>query len=592
MFGFLKRYALATTCRDLNNCLNYLEKEIDTQSRELVAAQLINTIIHHVNLIADGKATAGNISQYFTKNKNEFLFSKGLQDHRDIEFSAAYILRCFFFCLHNSSWVDSKYEALKIINFSEKFVAEKFRSSADIQKIFHSLRSLFYSAEENERLQRESKPPTPAVAEKQYPNDKKWEWKNGVLTNRVTGRSFNAQQAVRDNGMHCFEFADNLPHIRVYDHEIDFIGGAALARSETNGVIDAEDENEKRDRLQRESEKKAKELEIENAAAEERRKLAEAKAADERAWPEKLKAELIKREEQQRIAKAAANEERGKLAEAKAAEKNKERAERWEQELKAAEEKNAEARALAGEQTRTLAEEGNQGPISVPGNSPYPMAARPEDRASQEEQERIAKAAAEDSKRRAIVEDKKWYWKNDVLKNRLSGRSYDATQVRRNDELECFEVAEGMPDKGRRIYFNLVDFGERSEIQNGALNKPPTQDPLSIVAQKQPTEVAAAKLDPKDIKWEWRNGLLTNRRTGLSFNARQAWWDVDMHCFEFADGMPHIRVYDHEIDFGVSLYKCVKCHAPLYMAKGRTQTCVECGQMNKLPNLVYDVRRK
>ena len=54
-------------------------------------------------------------------------------------------------------------------------------------------------------------------------------------------------------------------------------------------------------------------------------------------------------------------------------------------------------------------------------------------------------------------------------------------------------------------------------------------------------------LPPK--KWEWRNGLLTNRISGRSFKFSEVWWEKDMNCFEFEDDMPHVRVYAHEIDF-------------------------------------------
>lgn len=70
---------------------------------------------------------------------------------------------------------------------------------------------------------KEETPAAPIPNTRSFPNDKRWEWKDRVLTNRVSGQSFNANQAVWDEDMQCFEFADGMPHIRTYLNEIDFV---------------------------------------------------------------------------------------------------------------------------------------------------------------------------------------------------------------------------------------------------------------------------------------------------------------------------------------------------------------------------------
>ncbi len=64
---------------------------------------------------------------------------------------------------------------------------------------------------------------TPKPKPRTFPNNKKWEWNEGDLINRTSGRSFNSHQAMWDSDMKCFEFTDDMPHVRTYEAEVDFL---------------------------------------------------------------------------------------------------------------------------------------------------------------------------------------------------------------------------------------------------------------------------------------------------------------------------------------------------------------------------------
>lgn len=81
--------------------------------------------------------------------------------------------------------------------------------------------------QDNRRAAAQALPLTPGASG--FPKGKKWEWRDDVLTNRSTGRSFwtgggiCAKQAVRDDDFKCFEFKEVTRPNKTWVTDITYI---------------------------------------------------------------------------------------------------------------------------------------------------------------------------------------------------------------------------------------------------------------------------------------------------------------------------------------------------------------------------------
>jgi len=91
------------------------------------------------------------------------------------------------------------------------------------------------------------------------------------------------------------------------------------------------------------------------------------------------------------------------------------------------------------------------------------------------------------------------------------------------------------------------------EVANEGRNSSPppgSPSPTPIANATPSTSSRRVPIEPKDRQWEWRNGHLFNRRTGKTYTPDQFVRDDD--GFDFDSRTPYVRVFDYEIDFGIS----------------------------------------
>jgi hypothetical protein len=115
MFNFIRNKAISVVTDELDGCLSYVTGFGPNSSADV--DQILNTIHHFVQEIANDRASEQDVQKHFMKMKTEIAIKKNLTNHRDIDYSKAYILNAFFTCVASNGLSESKSVGIRILNF-------------------------------------------------------------------------------------------------------------------------------------------------------------------------------------------------------------------------------------------------------------------------------------------------------------------------------------------------------------------------------------------------------------------------------------------------------------------------------------------
>lgn len=115
MFDFFKNKAIAVITDELDGCLGYVS-EVGSKSGTDVD-QILNTIHHFIQEIANGRLTEGQAQKHFMNMKTDIAFKKNLSSYRDLDYSKSYILNAFFTSVASNRLNESKAVGRKILNY-------------------------------------------------------------------------------------------------------------------------------------------------------------------------------------------------------------------------------------------------------------------------------------------------------------------------------------------------------------------------------------------------------------------------------------------------------------------------------------------
>ena len=107
MFGLFKS-KIETTTRDLEDCINFLSREINHNELQAAKEFIYEEVSKEWVKILKNPANIRDSESKWTFKKNEILLNKRLNNHRDKDFCVAYILLCFFFFCRMSTSEDGK----------------------------------------------------------------------------------------------------------------------------------------------------------------------------------------------------------------------------------------------------------------------------------------------------------------------------------------------------------------------------------------------------------------------------------------------------------------------------------------------------
>ena len=118
--GLFRGVGIKIASGDLDNCLGYLADSAPSHVRVEAASTMWREIEQWLPQVIEGSIDAAVVSQRFTAAKNEYLFGRGLKNHRDSDFCVAYLLSCFFMFFKTGGEEESKLRAMRLLNFIEK----------------------------------------------------------------------------------------------------------------------------------------------------------------------------------------------------------------------------------------------------------------------------------------------------------------------------------------------------------------------------------------------------------------------------------------------------------------------------------------
>lgn len=107
MFGLFKS-KIETTTRDLEDCINFLSREISYSELQTAKEFIYEEIKKEWVYILKNPESIIDSENKWTNKKNEVLFNKRLNNCKDKDFCVAYILLCFFFFLRVAGREDGK----------------------------------------------------------------------------------------------------------------------------------------------------------------------------------------------------------------------------------------------------------------------------------------------------------------------------------------------------------------------------------------------------------------------------------------------------------------------------------------------------
>jgi hypothetical protein len=118
--GLFRGMGIKIASGDLDDCLGYLADSVPSHIRVEAASTMWREIEQWLPQVIEGSIDAAVVSQRFTAAKNDYLFGRGLKNHKDPDFCVAYLLSCFFMFVKTGGEEESKVRATRMLNFIEK----------------------------------------------------------------------------------------------------------------------------------------------------------------------------------------------------------------------------------------------------------------------------------------------------------------------------------------------------------------------------------------------------------------------------------------------------------------------------------------
>ena len=124
MFGWLKNRAVNAATAELDHCIRYLGVECRIAERKNSATTITKSIaICLIRMQNEGLLPSFFINRY-TEAMNDVRRERKLTDHKNIEYSTAYIMTAFFVCMHHSQEAGARASSEKILVYLKANASE------------------------------------------------------------------------------------------------------------------------------------------------------------------------------------------------------------------------------------------------------------------------------------------------------------------------------------------------------------------------------------------------------------------------------------------------------------------------------------